>query len=123
MISGVQDVYVYVQDMARAIYFYRDVLGLELTDEDDHFSGLTTGGVRFGLHWTGGGAVPRIPSNKHGSLAGVTLTFRVDDFTSVRKRLKEKGVPVIGEADQPWGKLLVFEDPDGNILKLMQPSN
>ena len=118
MISEVQDVHVYIQDMARAIYFYRDALGFELTDEDDHLSGLTTAGVRFSLRWTGGGAIPGIPANEHGPLAGAMLTFCVDDVTSFRIRLKNIRVLMPGEADPPRGKLLVFEDPDGNVLKL-----
>ncbi|WP_413943246.1 VOC family protein [Bdellovibrio sp. HCB-162] len=31
------------------------------------------------------------------------------------------GVKILGEDDQPWGHMLVFEDPDGNVLKLMNP--
>lgn len=53
MVKGVQDVYYNVQNMERAVTFYRDVLGLNVMDEDTHFTALEAGGVRIGLHWTG----------------------------------------------------------------------
>jgi hypothetical protein len=28
---------------------------------------------------------------------------------------------VFGFMDEPWGKLLSIEDPDGNVVKIMQP--
>jgi len=37
------------------------------------------------------------------------------------KRIELFGCKILGEADQPWGHILVFEDPDGNVLKLMNP--
>ena len=30
---------------------------------------------------------------------------------------------ILGEDDAPWGHMLVFEDCDGNVLKLMNPKN
>ena len=121
MIIGVQDVYYNVQDMARAVAFYRDVLGLAVTDESPHFTGLDVGGVRLGLHWTGGTAVPRLPHDAHGAHSGGSLTFRVDDIVAAKEKLTAHGVNVLGSSDNPWGKLVVFTDPDGNVLKLMQP--
>ena len=34
-----------------------------------------------------------------------------------------KGVQdeVLSMSDNPWGRTLTLEDPDGNVLKLMQP--
>lgn len=121
MITGVQDVYYNVSDMGRALAFYRDVLGLAVTDDDPYFTALTAGGMRLGLHWTGGGAVPEIPHDAHGPHAGGTLTFRVADAGAAAKRLREHGVEVLSHTSQSWGTIVVFKDPDGNILKLMQP--
>ena len=119
MITGVQDVYYNVQDMERAVAFYRDVLGLRVMDEDPHFTGLETGGVRIGLHWTGGTAVPTIPQDAHGPHTGATLTFRVADASLARQTLMEKGVNVLSYSENPWGNMVMFTDPDGNVLKLM----
>jgi predicted enzyme related to lactoylglutathione lyase len=121
VITGVQDIYYNVQNMGRAVAFYRDVLGLAVTDESPHFTGLDVAGVRLGLHWMGGTAVPPIPHDAHGSHAGGSLTFRVSDIAVAREKLAAQGVKILGSSDNPWGKLVVFTDPDGNVLKLMQP--
>ena len=38
-----------------------------------------------------------------------------------RRKIEEAGGKTLGEANQDWGHLLVFEDLDGNVLKLMNP--
>jgi predicted enzyme related to lactoylglutathione lyase len=122
MITGVRDVYYNVQDMNRAVGFYRDVLGVRVVDESPHWASLDIGGVRVGLHWTGGGPVPRIPRDEHGAHAGATVTLEVRDVDAVAAAMKARGVNVLGPVTHnPWGSLAVFEDPDGNVLKLMQP--
>jgi predicted enzyme related to lactoylglutathione lyase len=30
-------------------------------------------------------------------------------------------VPVLGRSDHAWGRIALIRDPDGNVLKLMQP--
>ena len=88
MIVGVQDVYYFVQDMQRALRFYRDALGLPVTSESDH--------------WT---------------------TLRVDDIRATVARLQAAVVKFLGPIDDAsWGRTVPFEDPDGNVLKLMQPA-
>ena len=122
MIVGVQDVYFYVQDMRRALAFYRDILGLRVTEEDEHWSALDVGGVRVGLHGTDGKPVPPVPRDAHGAKSGGTLTLRVADMRAEVTRLRRAGVKFLGEVvDEPWGSIVAFEDPDGNVLKLMQP--
>jgi predicted enzyme related to lactoylglutathione lyase len=120
MVIQVQDVYYNVADMERAVGFYRDVLGLRVTEEDAHFTGLEVGGVRIGLHWTGGRPVPAVPKNAHGADGGATLTLRVGDVEAAVQRLQENLVKILGRMDAPWGRLVTFEDPDGNVLKLME---
>ena len=121
MVTGFQDVYVNVANMATAVAFYRDVLGLVVTDEDPYFTGLSAGEVRIGLHWTGGAAVPSVPHDAHGPHTGATITFRVADLAAARQKLEATAAKILGSSNNPWGKILVLADPDGNILKLMQP--
>lgn len=122
MIVGVQDVYVLVADMERAIRFYRDLLGLAVTYNDGHWAALDVGGVRFGLHGTGGMPVPAIPRDAGGAKAGATLTLRSTKLDEDVDRLRSVGVRFLGEINRAdWGAVISFEDPDGNILKLMQP--
>jgi catechol 2,3-dioxygenase-like lactoylglutathione lyase family enzyme len=122
MIIGVQDVYYNVQDMARARAFYCDLLGLPLVDQNPHWASLNVGGVRVGLHWTGGPPVPPTPHDEHGAHAGATLTLKVDNLRDEVERLTRGGVHFLGSlSENPWGSLAVFLDPDGNVIKLMQP--
>ncbi len=124
MILGVQDVYYYVQDMQRALQFYRDALGLTVTEESEDWSALDVRGVRVGLHATDEGRpVPSVPKDTGGAKAGGTLTLRVDDIRAEVVRLRAAGVKFLGEiADEYFGRIVAFEDPDGNVLKLMQPA-
>ena len=66
MIVGIQDFYYNVRDIETSVAFYRDVLGLELAEENPHFTAFQISGVRFGLHWAGGESVPAIPKDSHG---------------------------------------------------------
>ncbi|MGE0712848.1 MAG: VOC family protein [Planctomycetota bacterium] len=121
MITGVQDVYYNVEDMDRAVAFYTGVLGCTKLDGNPYWTSLELGGLRLGLHWTEGGPVPRTPRDAHGAHCGATLTLRSDDVPGDRARLEQAGAKVLGQDDAPWGTMLVFEDPDGNVLKLMRP--
>ena len=121
MITGIQDVYYNVQDMDRAVRFYRDQLGLRVVDTSPHWTSLDVGGARLGLHWTEGQPVPPIPRDAHGAHAGGVVTFKVTDIEKAQATLQLAGVKFLaGVTRNPWGSLAVFEDPDGNVLKLMQ---
>lgn len=122
MITGVQDVYVNVADMDRAVAFYGGTLGLRVVDTSPYWTTLDVGGVRVGLHGTGGAAVPRVPRDAHGAHAGAVLTLRTADLDAAVAQLADAGVELLGPVSRnPWGALAVFADPDGNVLKLMQP--
>jgi len=116
MIIGVQDVYYNVQDMNRARAFYRDILGLRVVYDTDDWCTLEIGGVRIGLESTEGKPVPKVPG------AGAMLTLKSSDIRADVGRLKAEGVRFHGEiGDYDWGSVIVFEDSEGNPLKLMEP--
>jgi catechol 2,3-dioxygenase-like lactoylglutathione lyase family enzyme len=121
LITGVNDVYYNVEDMERAVRFYRDVLGLRVVDQNPYWTSLDVGGVRIGLHWTEGGKIPYVARDDHGPHAGACLTLRTDDIRSTVAQLRGRGVRFLGDVtDAEWGSLATFEDVDGNVLKLMQ---
>lgn len=132
MLTGIQDVYYNVADMNRAVAFYRDVLGMRVLDSNAAWTSLEFFGSRIGLHGRhdprderdAGGAVtvPPVPHDAHGALCGATLTLRSTDLDFDLGYLEKKGVRVIGRSDNPWGRLAVFADTEGNLLKLMQPA-
>jgi predicted enzyme related to lactoylglutathione lyase len=107
--------------MKRSVHFYTATLGLKIKQQDDWWTSLDCGGVSIGLHWSEGAAIPAIPRDSHGAHAGATLTLRSTDIAADRRRLEAAGAKILGEANPHWGHMLVFEDPDGNVLKLMKP--
>ncbi len=120
MIKGVRDFYYSVTDVPRAKRFYCEALGLTVTFEHSHWVALNCGGVQIGLH-PEDQPIPHVPRDSHGAHAGGTLTLLSDNVPEDRKRIESFGGKILGEADQPWGHMLAFEDPDGNVLKLMNP--
>ncbi|MET0411180.1 MAG: VOC family protein, partial [Polyangiaceae bacterium] len=113
--------YYNVRDLDRALAFYKDVLGLPLSSHDRHFAAFDVGGVRLGLHWSGGEPVPHVARDGHGAYAGGTVTLKVSDIQRAAERLASSGVRLLGPISrQRWGSLVPFEDPDGNVLKLFQ---
>jgi predicted enzyme related to lactoylglutathione lyase len=121
MIKGVHDIYYNVADMNRAVAFYRDVLNMKVAHESEHWTSMDCEGVMIGLHWTEGGDVPTLPRDSHGAHCGGTLTLQSDDVVADKAILEKAGSKILGEMDAPWGHMLIFEDPDGNVLKLQNP--
>jgi len=74
------------------------------------------------LHGNDGATVPPIPQDAHGASCGATLTLRSTDIETDVEYLRKNGVPIVRRSDNDWGRLAVFRDPDGNLLKLMQPA-
>lgn len=121
MINGIQDVYLNVEDMARAIAFYETVLGCRVTYSDSHWTSLDAHGLKVGLHWMEGEAVPEIPHDLHGPHAGATLTFHSTDITEDKAMLMKYQVEILNEINADFGHLVIFKDSEGNFLKLMKP--
>jgi predicted enzyme related to lactoylglutathione lyase len=121
MIKGYVDFYYNVKDMNRAVNFYMQTFGMKKEREHEYWTGLELGDLRLGLHWTEGQDVPLIPRDPHGAHCGGTLTFSSDNITEDAARIEKAGGKILGETKQAWGHMLVFEDLDGNVLKLMKP--
>lgn len=121
MIKGYKDIYYNVKDMDKAVRFYKDAFGMEVAYGDEYWTTVRIGNLHLGLHWTEGDEVPKTQRDSHGQASGGTLTLESDNIAEDRARLEAAGGRVLGETDQPWGHMLVFEDLDGNVLKLMKP--
>ncbi len=122
VIRGIRDFYYSTADMDRAVTFYRDVLGFSVDDVNPWWSSLSWHGVRVGLHGNEGKPVHSVPYDEHGAHGGGTLTLACDEIDGEVARLRSLGVRVLGEVSRnEWGDLVAFLDPDGNVLKLMQP--
>jgi len=120
MIKGYTDFYYNVSDMNRAVAFYQ-ALGMTKTHGDEYWTSMTLGNLQLGLHGTEGTAVPLTPRDEHGPHNGGVLTFHSDNIPADKELVKKAGGKVLGEMDAHWGHLLIFEDLDGNVMKLMNP--
>ena len=122
MITGIQNVHYYVQDMERAVAFYQKAFGATVIFGSEHWTSLNLFGLTLGLHGNDGKPVAPVAHDEHGAKAGGTLTLKSDNIPQDRKLLEALGAQILGEFRAQWGELLVFKDPDGNILNLQHPS-
>ena len=58
-------------------------------------------------------------TSEPGSLKGVQVN--VDDLDQVYSLLRNRGVPVSGIQEHPWGRFCFFTDPDGNQWSVHEP--
>jgi predicted enzyme related to lactoylglutathione lyase len=111
---------VYVRDFARALAFYRDVLGLPLRFADEKFgyASFATPGAGF--------AVAKIDEAdpEQRKLAGrhSGIGFGVDDLARTYESWRARGVAFpLPPTKQPWGGTLAqLADPEGNRITLDQ---
>ena len=115
MLNGVSTVWLPVDDMQRAIGFYRDTLGLPVTEHDGDWVEVDADGLTIGLNAR--------ESETPGPEGGAVIAFRPDGaIEDVVEALKGKGVDFAGGiTDHPWGRIAAFHDPDGNSLELYAP--
>jgi len=115
-VTGVGQVAIRVHDLARAIRFYRDTLGLPLLFEVPKLAFFDAGGVRLMLSPPEGGEYNHPAS---------VIYYRVADIHAAAGGLRERGAVVVGEphlvARMPDHELWMafFRDSEGNTLALM----
>ena len=93
---------------------------MPFVSEDAYWAAFEINGVQLGLHWNEGSQVPKVSFDAHGAHCGATLTLATDNILEDTIWLQKNNVEVVGQLDELWGKLTVFKDIDGNILKLME---
>jgi catechol 2,3-dioxygenase-like lactoylglutathione lyase family enzyme len=108
------EVVLYVRDMQRAIDFYRDVLGLEVAFESQHWTTFRTGDCTLALHAT---------DRREPGTGEPDPTFLVADACAERNRLADAGVGVT-EIREPAPGVQVFDarDPEGNRFSVESKS-
>ncbi len=112
----------FVEDLAAAKLFYRDVFGLPVTFEDDDSAVFDFGNTIINLLTTPAareliepaGVAPRDAGSR------LQLTIEVDDVDATCAELTRRGVALLnGPMDRPWGvRTASFVDPGGHIWEI-----
>ena len=114
-------VHLKVTDLGKALSFYQELLGFEITQRygsDAVF--ISAGGYHhhIGLNtWYSKGAGPA-PQRAAGLFHTAILYPERKDLAQILKRLTEAGYPLTGAADHGVSEALYLDDPDGNGVEL-----
>jgi catechol 2,3-dioxygenase len=110
-----------VADLERAIHFYRDVLGFELTQRYGRSAAfLSAGGYHhhIGLNtWESLGGSPPPPGTTGLYHVAILYPSRAELGDALR-RLMDAGIPLDGASDHGVSEALYLRDPDGNGVEL-----
>ncbi|KAI8844816.1 Glyoxalase/Bleomycin resistance protein/Dihydroxybiphenyl dioxygenase [Chytridium lagenaria] len=119
-ITGVRAIHYNVTNMPSSIHFYRDLLGLVLESAEDGFTVVRAGNSRIGLNEKPS-PIPSIPFDANGAHCGGTLSLQVVGMERLVENLRRHDVRFLTDVERnAWGDMVVFQDPDGNILKLFE---
>ena len=123
MIRKVNAVVLFVEDLERAMTFYRDTVGLEVVFHDEVSFAFHMEGQDFALVKRSTG-VEMLNEDVVAARTGqqVMLCTDVADVDAVYDQLTAKGVAFIKPPiDQHWGwRTAYFADPEGNLWELRQ---
>jgi catechol 2,3-dioxygenase len=114
-------VHLKVANIERALGFYRDLLGFEITQwygEDAVF--LSAGGYHhhIGLNTWAGRNVPPAPRQAAGLFHLAILYPERRELARMLKRILERGYPLDGASDHGVSEALYLRDPDDNGVEL-----
>jgi catechol 2,3-dioxygenase len=113
-------VHLKVADLDRALAFYRDVLGFEVTQRIGNTAAfLSAGGYHHHIASTPGraAAAPRLPPAPPASTISRSSPTRAELADALR-RLIRAHIPLEGAADHGVSQALYLRDPDGNGVEL-----
>ena len=121
--SGVRigHVHLKVADLERALKFYRDVLGFELTQRYGRAAAFVSAGGyhhHIGLNtWESEGGTPPPPGTTGLYHLAILFPTRAELADALRRVLKAD-IPLEGAADHGVSEAIYLRDPDGNGVEL-----
>lgn len=114
MITDISTIAVLVSDAEKSKKWFRDKLGFEIKEDEEHWVVVAPKGSKVGIHLCKTGELE--PGNQG-------ILFLADDVDATCKDLKDKGVEFtrpLGKAE--WNEKMryaMFKDPDSNEYWLM----
>lgn len=119
--TTVGHIHLKVTDLDRALEFYRDLLGFELTTMyGDQAAFLSAGGYHhhIGLNtWHSKGGSPA-PQRAAGLYHTAFLYPTRKDLAKIVRRLIDYDFPISGASDHGVSEAIYLNDPDGNGVEL-----
>lgn len=107
--------YATVGDLAAALAFWTDLIGLEVLVDDDEYLRLGgAGGYAMGMERVGDGDAPELE-----------VVVRVPDVDAAYERLHAAGVECGGPPEEmPWGARHIWlRDLDGHLISIYSSSD
>jgi catechol 2,3-dioxygenase-like lactoylglutathione lyase family enzyme len=128
-IQGIIETALHVDNVARSVDFYRDLLGLRPMIQDDRFCALDVNGRSVLLLFLKHGTLTpvRIPGGvipPHGGEGELHFALSIDtaSYAGWKQRIEAAGVSIESEVEwERGGKSLYFRDPDRHLVELVTP--
>lgn len=115
MTPSLHSIAIFVNDIGRAVEFYRDKLELPLTKQGSFGAEFLEGETHISVH----PAVHKEAKSLVGRHTGITLF--VPELLHFCGVLHDRGVRFTTEpTQQSWGIMAMIADPDGNVLALWE---
>ncbi|MET0501466.1 MAG: VOC family protein [Candidatus Binatia bacterium] len=113
---------VYVKDVERSVDFYRDILGLDVSDRSPRGSVFMTAQDRLAEHHE----LLIVPGRKEGTDNTLQqISFRCASLADVKEFYRlflERRVPIQRTVTHGNTVSIYFEDPDGNSVEVYWPT-
>ncbi|MGE0438932.1 MAG: VOC family protein [Gemmatimonadales bacterium] len=115
MIKQMHSIAVFVEDIDRAITFYRDTLGLAVNKQGSFGAEFLEAPPHLGVHPAAHPDAKALVGRHTG------ITFHVPGLLHFCGELHGKGVRFLSEPTQmAWGIMAMIADPEGNIYALWE---
>jgi len=128
-LDAVLETALYVDDLDRAVRFYRDVLELKPLYQDSRLTAFSVGDRNVLLLFPRGGSLETvhmpggtIPPHDGSGPLHVAFAIAKDELPRWEERLAANNIAIEGRTTwKRGGESIYFRDPDGHLLELATP--
>lgn len=123
-LSSIKETCLYVKDLEKCFHFYHDLLNLELISrvEGRHVFFRLGDGVLLCFDPDVTANETRLPPHYASGKQHIAFEVSAEDYDPWKRRINNHGIAIIHEEFWRDGiNSFYFEDPDGNVLEIVQP--